>query len=836
METNERLEALAFFTENQMDLIPLKRWNTKTTKNNKHIQMGKSPRDNNWRHKNYGQDEIKTAVEKGYNIGWRLCEEDLVLDVDPKNGGDKSLARIEQRFGVHFEDIAPTVITGSGGRHFYFDKDPSIKTREVLEDEEGKPYPGIEFKTVGRQVVIPGSRHPNGQYYEWDDFAPEERPVLRPDIFELIIRPSRKDGKASAGKLDADALAMALEQLDPCDYRDHDKWLALMMACHHATDGDGSEEFIQWSTGDADFRDHANTIRMRWDSLHTKNESAVTYKTLYQEIKKHGGKIDTLDAISDFDDDDFDAAIGVFEEGDDFSSQLERLTQKGVALTLSNDLTNESSDRDIKDAIIAAISCKSPIEKQKALAIIQKKTKLTKGALNAIIKEIEEKQLNDVGEYAAEALLNEHYAGGKHLLYVNDSDFWHYNGKYWEPHSRSIIRQKAITLIDELREKLGLPLVTSNVVHQIEFLLIGVCATDKDILRLTQEPLPVINCLNGELWIGEDGSYELVGHKYTSYLTNCLQVEYDPEAQAPLWDETIRDIFVETGDYCEDMARHFEEMMGYVLQPYKNIACWFMLKGQGANGKSLLCDMLAELAGEFALSTSIKDLDTNKNAHAFANLPRKLMVYDDDLDVTSTLPDGVLKKISERKRLEANPKNKAPFSFISVATPILLANKWPTIRDVSNGTRRRAQIIPFNRVFDKNEMDLDLARKLKADELPGILNRALEGLRRLRKRGDFDPPRPCIVGADNWLQSANTFAGFIEDCVTRTNNDKDTVNLAELFDAYKKWCHNNGVHYSLQKSHFKENLLNIGIQLGHKGQGRVRFKGIKLSIDEELFL
>lgn len=836
MDLQTRLTCLDFYTEHNLALIPLKRWNATAEKNKTHIQMGKSPRDYNWRKKDYSHGDIRRAVENGYNIGWRLQEQDLVLDVDPKNGGDKSLVRIEKRFGVVFEQIAPTVITGSGGRHFYFDKDPGIKTREILEDENGEPYEGIEFKTNGRQVVIAGSRHPNGNFYEFDDFSPEERSVLPQDIFSLIIREGRKNGKASAGKLTPDDLALSLEHLDPCDYRDHDRWLILMMASHHATDGDGSEEFIQWSIGDPNFSDHANTIRMRWDSLHSESDDAITYKSLYQELKKKGVNLNEIDAFSDFGDDfDIDAEVPLFENSEGLKEQIERLTQSGVALDLANNLSDKSSNSDIRDAIIAANACKNTVEKQKALLAIQKNTKLPKSSVNAILKEVVDKQIEDVGEFGVKYLLDEHYYGGSHLVYINDSDYWHYNGKFWEPHSKSVIKQKSIVMVDEIREKLNLPLSTSNVVSQVEYLLNGVCSCDKDILRLSQEPLPVINCENGELWIGEDGSFELTSHKHTSYLTNCLNVIYDPEAECPLWDKTILEIFENTGAHAKDMVRHFEEMMGYVLQPHKNIACWFLLKGHGANGKSLLADILAELAGEFVLSTSIKELDPSKNAHAFANLPRKLMVYDDDLDVSSVLPDGVLKKISERKRLEANPKNKATFPFISVATPVLLANRWPSIRDVSNGTRRRAQIIPFTRTFKKEEMDLDLAYKLKRDELPGILNRALEGLKRLRHRGDFDPPRPCLVGADNWLKAGNSFAGFLKDCVEITENDKDLEPLSDLYRAYKRWCQENGVSFVLQKSHFRENLSGIGLKLGPKSQNKIKYQNIKIIKDDDLY-
>jgi putative DNA primase/helicase len=216
-----------------------------------------------------------------------------------------------------------------------------------------------------------------------------------------------------------------------------------------------------------------------------------------------------------------------------------------------------------------------------------------------------------------------------------------------------------------------------------------------------------------------------------------------------------------------------------------------------------------------------------------ASLPGKLMVYDDDLDAVTTLPDGVLKKLSERKKLEANPKNKAPFSFVSVATPILLANKFPSIRDVSNGTRRRAQLIPFNRTFSAEEMDLQLANRLKTDELPGILNRALEGLKRVRQRGRFKTPDECVILASLWMASSNALAGFIDEQVMVTGDDADTETLKDLYDAFRLFCARNGITFVASRYNLSENLQNFGIKLGPKGKNIVRFKGLKLMKDED---
>ena len=66
------------------------------------------------------------------------------------------------------------------------------------------------------------------------------------------------------GLSDGEALA-ALLKLDPLDYRDHDNWLRVMMAAHAA--GIAPDVFIEWSTSDPKYGDHAEIISRRWESL-----------------------------------------------------------------------------------------------------------------------------------------------------------------------------------------------------------------------------------------------------------------------------------------------------------------------------------------------------------------------------------------------------------------------------------------------------------------------------------------------------------------------------------------------------------------------------------------
>lgn len=275
-----RPDQLDAFRQTEYELIPL---NAPNALDQHGRSIGKAPRKG-WR----GSDAmtVDEAVEHmvaGGNVGVRLSPIDLVIDIDPRNfaSGDDPVARLQVDLGIRLSAY-PEVVTGSGGKHFYMKMPAGSAVRETVPG-----YKGIEFKTVGRQMVAPGSVHPDTRGpYLWDDLTEPLSSVNdAPEaLLELIARPAIETA-TEPGELTPDQLAAMLQALDPIDYRDHDRWLELMCACHHATAGDGREEFVGWSVSDPNYGNQASVIESRWDSLRVESgRRSVTVRTLYKRL------------------------------------------------------------------------------------------------------------------------------------------------------------------------------------------------------------------------------------------------------------------------------------------------------------------------------------------------------------------------------------------------------------------------------------------------------------------------------------------------------------------------------------------------------------------------
>lgn len=112
-----------------------------------------------------------------------------MVDVDPRNfpEGRDSLAELAAAVGLPLSS-APHVLTGNRdhpGHHYYFLKPAGVS---LLDSVEG--FEGVEFKSLGRQVVAVGSVHPTGGLYRW---APDSPPLHNmPDLPARLVEMARR--------------------------------------------------------------------------------------------------------------------------------------------------------------------------------------------------------------------------------------------------------------------------------------------------------------------------------------------------------------------------------------------------------------------------------------------------------------------------------------------------------------------------------------------------------------------------------------------------------------------------------------------------------------------
>lgn len=620
----------------------------------------------------------------------------LVLDVDPKNGGTKTMVKLVKELGSFTK--GPKVMTGGGGRHFYFAM-PAFKVRR---DAAGKIFgAGVDVLTNSSFAVVPPSVHASGRHYEW------------------------AEGRSLSG-------GIKLGQLPK-------SWLSRLKA-------------------------------------HTATMTAPKTTTRSDPPKIREGARDT--------------------------------TLTSIGGTLRNTGLAEHS----LFAALAAINaerCDPPLDEAQVKKIAASLSRYPAAANDNTAHPQREYKVMD-------AVQTQLAAQDRRLMFMQGHGWYQYDGKFWSSIRHKSVEKEVLRHVEHLPPDMR-GKATAVVSDVMQLMSIALTPDHADPIH-RQSPRPVVNCLNGEVWINGDGTVELRKHDPESYLTNLLNVEYDPAAKAPLYKQAVNAIFSETGD-SEAMLRYWDEVVGYLIQPRRDLAVIFLLLGFGNNGKTEIMRTVFSLIGQnFVYSAKLGDLEGNR--FAMGHLRDKLIFYDDDIKSGAKLPDGILKTISEDKIITGELKNKDSFEYRNTAVPVLLANNAPTTSDNSEGLRRRIHVIPFDHTFVQGkDLDPKLWPLIRETEMAGVLNRAITGLQRLRKRGRFDKPEAVRKADQDWFQKANPLQAFLAERTVVQAGAKSLV--SDLYRAYELWADDGGIKFHIQKHTLARQLKQLGYNIGDSSRGTI---------------
>lgn len=222
------------------------------------------------------------------------------------------------------------------------------------------------------------------------------------------------------------------------------------------------------------------------------------------------------------------------------------------------------------------------------------------------------------------------------------------------------------------------------------------------------------------------------------------------------------------------------------------------------SGKSTVLNVLrAMLGSKNCSSVPLKYLShpqyTPMMINKFANI-------DADVSKDAQSYEAEFKIITSGEPISCNQKFVETFEFVPRCKIILAANVFPKIADHSSAFYSRLILIPCNRRFQESEKNRNLFNQLK-NEMSGILNWSIEGLRRLNKRGMF-PQDDFMKEAVKELEDMNNPTNiFFEDHIEVEIGDHIHIEKGILYQHYKEWCMKNG-HGFLTNARFSESVYN----------------------------
>jgi len=293
-----------------------------------------------------------------------------------------------------------------------------------------------------------------------------------------------------------------------------------------------------------------------------------------------------------------------------------------------------------------------------------------------------------------------------------------------------------------------------------------------------EPPLHLINVKNG---IYNIRTGELIPHSKEYYFINQIPIEYNPKAKCPKFNKFVSEVVY------EKQIPLIQEMFGFTFYREYFIHVAFMLVGGGRNGKGVLVNILERLLGSQNVSTEpLEDLTSRPYASA--------ELYGRMLNIGSEISDSELKNSNKFKILTGNEPIKgevkygATFSFRNYAKLIFNTNQIPYSRDHTYGFKQRWIIIPFPNTFPRGAKGTDpfVERRIVEDEeeMQGIFNWAMEGLKRLMNKYDF-----TYEASNQYENMINPGKKFILDNLTLQYGN--VLSRNEIYNKYRIFCEEN---------------------------------------------
>ncbi|WP_232068444.1 DNA primase family protein [Gemmata obscuriglobus] len=330
-------------------------------------------------------------------------------------------------------------------------------------------------------------------------------------------------------------------------------------------------------------------------------------------------------------------------------------------------------------------------------------------------------------------------------------------------------------------------------------------------VRPAAEQREYIACANGLLDVAEllaSGAPTLVPATPLYFTPAAIPVAFDASAKCPRFDSFLER--VTDGDRERQLI--LQEIAGYLLRFDTRFQQFFVLTGEGSNGKSTFLAVLRALIGD----------------HNYASVPLEEFGERFALGVTlgklvnAVAEVGELDKVAEAKLksfvgadlMSFDRKNKAPISARPTARLLLSTNTLPRFADRSEGVWRRYQLVPFTTVITDGEKVHGMSDPgwwIASGELPGVLNWALAGLHRLYQQGGFSSSKVGETAKAEHREICNPHRQFLEDHLQLADADK-TVRTTEVYAAYVEWCR--------ARKFLSLNDANFGVEL------RKVFKGV----------
>lgn len=333
-----------------------------------------------------------------------------------------------------------------------------------------------------------------------------------------------------------------------------------------------------------------------------------------------------------------------------------------------------------------------------------------------------------------------------------------------------------------------------------------------------------LNVLNGTINLR---TMKLEQHRREDYITKLAPVEYDQQAECPLFMKFLDRIF----NADQDVIGYVQRYLGSALVGEVRDHVLMIAYGTGRNGKTTLFDTVAWVLGDYA-GASAPDLliqrTHQEHATELADLMGRRLMLCFEPNQGVKLNEARVAQLTGGDRIKARFMRQDFFDFEPSHTLVMIVNHKPRVQSDTTATWERVKLVPFEVTIPEAERDTELARKLHL-EAPGILQWLLRGCSDWQQMGLATPDK--VRGATSeYRATQDAFGQFLSAHVIESRGAR--LSAGELYDLYREWCEDAGEDELSQR--------DVGIIMGERGyasrksHGRMTYINIRLRTATEI--
>lgn len=293
---------------------------------------------------------------------------------------------------------------------------------------------------------------------------------------------------------------------------------------------------------------------------------------------------------------------------------------------------------------------------------------------------------------------------------------------------------------------------------------------------------------------------QLEPHRRSMMFTNLFGTDYDPAAQAPKFRE-----FMETVVPDPQMRKFLQRAIGYSLTGKPNQRALMILWGLKRTGKSQFVELMQALFGDYgytAMAGTFHKVDKRGDAATPGqhSLKGKRFVSISETGEDAVLDEDAIKRFTGTDSVSTRALYRKDENWKPQCVVWIVTNNKPMLSPDDTAVWDRVKLAHFPTQFSARGGDgtlkevPDYASLLFAEEAPGILNWALEGLAEFRELGGLAEPEQVTENAEAYRREVDPVSQFWDENIESGILGEDTESKTDakiLYKAYTVWCEEN---------------------------------------------